>query len=417
MGVSFRKVAQNFGQCDFSQHAKRNIGRFRAFFSGENQAKVRWWEFAQIPKKLNSLRGREKAGSAMKEAFSGQRSAVSQKEAISSQHSAISQSQNKQQNQKRFTTEDTENTEKSGDPVIARDLVIGKAKAEEQERVRQRSEALLKRIGEACDELERLAEENPELVGRVTVGAEEHKEAYLRLKARLALADSAPRCRWIHQDGTTCGSPQMKRHIYCFAHKQMAEAQALALRLPALEDANAIIIGIMRIQKALIDGTISTKTAGLLLYSMQLALQAVRKTTFGQVKGQELVRETVDEEEALSSQQSAFSQSRFTTEDTEDAEEGKERGAVSEPWPKPVEWKPTPDMYRKDTPEGREAYEASFRMKIEPRLGTERRPPRSEIKPSDRAEPLPKGTRFACEPLEAGTRSSALQAELRANQG
>jgi hypothetical protein len=222
--------------------------------------------------KIELPMGTEKAGSAMKEAFSGQRSAVSQKEAISSQHSAISQSQNKQQNQKRFTTEDTENTEKSGDPVIARDLVIGKAKAEEQERVRQRSEALLKRIGEACDELERLAEENPELVGRVTVGAEEHKEAYLRLKARLALADAAPRCRWIHQDGTTCGSPQMKRHIYCFAHKQMAEAQALALRLPTLEDANAIIIGIMRIQKALIDSTISTKTAGLLLYSMQLAL-------------------------------------------------------------------------------------------------------------------------------------------------
>jgi hypothetical protein len=35
---------------------------------------------------------------------------------------------------------------------------------------------------------------------------------------------------------------------------------------------------------------------------------------------------------------------------------------------KQVEWKPTPDMYRMDTPEGREAYEASFRMKIEPLL-------------------------------------------------
>jgi hypothetical protein len=339
-------------------------------------------------------------------AFGSQHSAVSQKEAISTKHSAVGQNQQ----QKPLTPEDTENTEKSGDPMIARDLVIGKAKAEEQERVRQRSEALLKRIGEACDELERLAEENPELVGRVTVGAEEHKEAYLRLKARLALADSAPRCRWVRQDGTTCGSPQMKRHIYCFAHMQMAEAQALALRLPALEDANAIIIGIMRIQKALIDGTISTKTAGLLLYSMQLALQAVGKTTFGQVKGQELVRETVDEEEAISIQQSAFSQNRFTTEDKEDAEEkqglplinaddsdqnrelprmnrnehgsARERGTVSEPWPKPVEWKPTPDMYRKDTPEGREAYEASFRMKIETsgdRPGTS---PRAAVHPS-----------------------------------
>jgi hypothetical protein len=284
-----------------------------------------------------------------------------------------------------------------GDPVVARDLVIGKAKAEEQESVRQRSEALLKRIGEACDELERLAEENPELLGRVTVGAEEHKEAYLRLKARLALADSAPRCRWVRQDGTTCGSPQMKRHIYCFAHRQMAEAQALMLRLPALEDANAIQVGLMRIQKALIEGTISNKTAGLLLYSMQLALQNVGRTTFGQVKGQELVRETVDEEQALADMTIGTSghgnigswerqnQKRFTTEDTESTENKtlplinadyadqnrdvlhvQADGRGLEYRIKPVEWKPTPDMYRMDTREGREAYEASFRKRAKP---------------------------------------------------
>jgi hypothetical protein len=223
---------------------------------------------------------------------------------------------------------------------------------------------------------------------------------------------------------------------------QMAEAQALALRLPALEDANAIIIGIMRIQKALIDGTISTKAAGLLLYSMQLALQAVGKTTFGQVKGQELVRETVDEAEAFSSQQSAFSQSRFTTEDTEDAEEGKtlplmnrnergparERGVVSEPWPKQVEWKPTPDMYRMDTREGREAYEASFKIKIaQPRaplpqqaktglVGDSVAVPQAR-RPQEHAEPLPKGTQFASELLEASNQDPALQAESCANQG
>jgi hypothetical protein len=179
---------------------------------------------------------------------------------------------------------------------------------EENEHVRQRAEALVRKIGEACDELERLAEENPELVGRVTYGAEEHKEAYLRLKARLSLADAAPRCRWIRQDGTTCGSPQMKRHIYCFAHRQMAEAQALALRLPAAEDANAIQIGIMRIQKALIEGTISTKMAGLLLYSMQLAMTNVGRTTFAQVKSEEPVTETVDAAEALREKQTPITE-------------------------------------------------------------------------------------------------------------
>jgi hypothetical protein len=263
------------------------------------------------------------------------------------------------QNQRPFTTEplhgaDTENTEKS------------------KAITRQRAEALVRRIGETCDELERLAEENPELVGRVTRGAEEHKDAYLRLKARLQLADAAPRCRWVRQDGTSCESPQMKKHIYCFAHRQMMEARALALSLPAPEDANAIQIGIMRIQKALIEGTISTKTAGLLLYSMQLALQNVGQTTFGQAKTQELVRTTVDEEEALSSQHSAISQDKTFEMQRNggsggeenfqqlDADERGFKGGI-----RPVEWRPTPDMYRMDTPEGREAYEASFRVKIE----------------------------------------------------
>src|SRR5579859_4402353 len=219
------------------------------------------------------------------------------KEAISNQQLAIGQNQdqNQHQKQKALTTKDTKD-----------------GKANTQKRV----EALLAKIGAACDELDRLAEENPELVGRVTSGAEEHKEAYLRLKARLALADQAPRCRWVRQDGTTCGSPQMKKHIYCFAHAQMMEAQALALRLPAMEDANAIQIGIMRIQKALIEGAISTKMAGLLLYSMQLGITNVGGTTFGQAKAGELVRDTVTVEQAVR-------EDLFTAEDAESAEQSK----------------------------------------------------------------------------------------------
>jgi hypothetical protein len=352
-------------------------------------------------------------------AFSGQHSAISQKEAISTQPSAVSP--------KRFTTEEIWS---SGHRDIrsSENQDLQQMNAEGQERTRQRAEGLVRRIGEACDELEKLAEENPELVGRVTYGAEEHKEAYLRLKARLALADSAPRCRWVRQDGTTCGSPQMKRHIYCFAHKQMAEAQALMLRLPALEDANAIQVGLMRIQKALIEGTISTKTAGLLLYSMQLALQNVGRTTFGQIKAQELVRDTVDEEEALTEEigRSAHRDIRPTENQrpfaAKDAEEAKvsplinadntdqkedllrthaDRRGLGE-----VEWRPTPDMYRMDTPEGMEAYEASFRMKMRTR---ESQPgaavPHEQGRPRENAERLP------------DTRGSAFQAEPRANLG
>jgi hypothetical protein len=174
----------------------------------------------------------------------------------------------------------------------------------------------------------------------------------------------------------------MKRHIYCFAHKQLAEAQALALMLPALEDANAIQIGLMRIQKALLEGTISTKQAGLLLYSMQLALQNVKNLTFGQAKAEEPVTETVDAEEALrekafSIRQSAISQNQHQNQNHtfETQRNGGNGGAEGlpqmdaderglEPRTLPVEWRPSADMFRMDTREGMEAYEATFRMKM-----------------------------------------------------
>ncbi|HET9283925.1 MAG TPA: hypothetical protein VFR24_18405 [Candidatus Angelobacter sp.] len=292
----------------------------------------------------------------------------------------------------------------NGKPLTEKELEEHqRQQMEHQQRIKQRAEALVRRIGETCDELDRLAEENPELVGRVKGGSEEYKDAYLRLKARLSLADAAPRCRWVRTDGTSCGSPQMKKHIYCFAHRQMMEARALALSLPALEDANAIMVGIMRIQKALIDDTISVKKAGLLLYSMQLALQNVGQVTFGQVKTEELVRKTVDEGEAISDQRSAISenqkqhQDRLTTEDAEDTEKNQGlplmstddtdtekslRRSHSKPGEmnaddrgveyrgKPVEWRPPAEVFRMDTREGMEAYEASFKIKIGPRGDT-----------------------------------------------
>ena len=275
----------------------------------------------------------------------------------------------------------------------------GPRELEQQEGIQDRAEALALRLAQTYEELTRLLERNPGVKRQITEGEAKEDKVYQKLKQRLKLADMAPRCRWVRQDGTSCRSPQMKQHIYCFAHIQMAEARTLMLMLPPPEDANAIQVGLMRIQKALIEDTISTKKAGLLLYSMQLALTNVGQTTFGQAKDEELVTETVDEEEAfseeaLSGQHSAVSQNQnpFTTEGTEGTEEEKglprmyadERGL--EDGEKQIEWKPTPDMYKIDTPEAREAYETSFRLKIAPRLGGERRPPQPEIPPNDRAE-------------------------------
>jgi hypothetical protein len=215
----------------------------------------------------------------------------------------------------------------------------GARQLEPQEQVRLRAEALALKLAQTYEELTRLLERNPAVKRQITEGSGKEDRVYQKLKQRLKLADMAPRCRWVRQDGTACRSPQMKQHIYCFAHMQMAEARTLLLKLPPPEDANAIQVGLMRIQKALIEDTISTKKAGLLLYSMQLALTNVGQTTFGQAKDEEMVTATVDEEaafseealseEALSRQQSAISEKQnqhqnqrpFTTEGTEDTEE------------------------------------------------------------------------------------------------
>jgi len=171
---------------------------------------------------------------------------------------------------------------------------------EAKERVRREAEALIRSLGQAYEELTSLLERNPEVARQVTDKTAADEEVYRKLRQNLERAEMAPRCRWIKQDGTACRSPQMRKHIYCYAHRQMMEARALALRLPALEDANAIQIAVMRVQTALIDDTISQKKAGLLLYSLQLAMTNIGQTTFGQAKDEELVTVTVDEQEALS---------------------------------------------------------------------------------------------------------------------
>ncbi|HKR97578.1 MAG TPA: hypothetical protein VJW55_19535 [Candidatus Angelobacter sp.] len=186
-----------------------------------------------------------------------------------------------------------------------------------KERVRQEAAMLMNQLAQTYEALTRLLQQNADVGREVTDRTEAEEEIYRKLRNSLQRANQAPRCRWVRQDGTGCGSPQVRKHIYCYAHKQMMESRALALRLPALEDANAIQISLMRVQKALIDDTITAKKAGLLLYSLQLAMTNVGQTTFGEAEEQELVTELVDEEEAISSQHSAFNPTTFTTEGTE----------------------------------------------------------------------------------------------------
>src|ERR1051326_2448635 len=98
--------------------------------------------------------------------------------------------------------------------VMQRDLV--------REQVRQEASTLVKRVAEGYSALRNLMEQNPWLADEMDAEDKERKRAFDdKLRKGLEKANDAPRCRWVYQGGTSCASPQMRSHIYCYAHRQI----------------------------------------------------------------------------------------------------------------------------------------------------------------------------------------------------
>ena len=90
--------------------------------------------------------------------------------------------------------------------------------------------------------------------------------AYSRtLKAR-----HAPRCAHLKANGDRCGSPAVSGKDLCYFHEK-ALADERPVRLPVLEDANAIQVAVMIVMDGLYRGNLNYKKAALLLYGLQIA--------------------------------------------------------------------------------------------------------------------------------------------------
>ena len=152
--------------------------------------------------------------------------------------------------------------------------------AEEKERTQDEIQRRINEVGEAFRACREFIEQHPEVHYNVKDAEAREHQLYQKLRQNLERADTAPRCEKVREDGTVCGCPQMKGYRYCYAHERMLEMRSGRLELPALEDANAVQMAIMRVQKALIDDEISEKKAGLLLYSLQMASSNLKQTTF-----------------------------------------------------------------------------------------------------------------------------------------
>ena len=167
-----------------------------------------------------------------------------------------------------------------------------KQQLETYQRAQEETRRLINVLGEAFTACDTFIEAHPSSPYGVKDDAQKREhEIYERLRRSLGAADRAPRCEKVREDGTRCGSPQMKGYRYCYAHERMLQQQSQKLELPALEDANGIQMAIMRVQKALIDDEISEKKAGLLLYSLQMASSNLKHTTFTSKDKKDVVTE------------------------------------------------------------------------------------------------------------------------------
>lgn len=120
---------------------------------------------------------------------------------------------------------------------------------------------------------------------------------YKRQLALLQKANAAPRCEHIYADGTKCGCPRMKKGRWCYAHERMKQVRPQKLKLLVMEDANCVILNIAMLQKALLEGTITAKEAGLLFYSTQTGASVLPKVTFKETDPEQVVVEAAEEDE------------------------------------------------------------------------------------------------------------------------
>jgi hypothetical protein len=64
-------------------------------------------------------------------------------------------------------------------------------------------------------------------------------------------------------------------------HERMEETKALKLDLGPMEDPDSIQVGIMKLQRAVIDGVLDAKQIGHLAYLTQIAAWNVTRTSSG----------------------------------------------------------------------------------------------------------------------------------------
>jgi hypothetical protein len=186
------------------------------------------------------------------------------------------------------------------------------ARDEAVEKTREQAAQLMRQLSHAYTAYKDFMGRHPELGLQVTEDEAADPELHGHLRENLERADRAPRCAHIKVDGLRCGSPRMKSAALCYTHQRMAEsrlpAPQQAPRLPSMmmEDANSIQVALMEVTRALLGGQITEKTAGKLLYSLQIAASNLKRLTFHETPQQMAVDQPEESADLRKPQPSSY---------------------------------------------------------------------------------------------------------------
>ena len=105
---------------------------------------------------------------------------------------------------------------------------------------------------------------------------------------------SAPRCRFIKCDGTSCGSPALKNRAFCYFHSRTPDGRKrktsnttkpTLCEVPVLKDDNAIRVAVSNVCRSLANKTLDSRRASTMLYGLQIASAALRRSRFAAQDG------------------------------------------------------------------------------------------------------------------------------------
>ncbi len=148
--------------------------------------------------------------------------------------------------------------------------------------------------------------------------------------------EDVPRCQHVKVNGVQCASPALRRKSHCYFHERAHYERKLAAEnksaprnfgFPLLEDANSIQVALMKTVQMLGSGCLDTKTAGLMLYALQIASSNLRRIEFESQKPTDVVidEDTVDLTRISGPQWSSHD---FKKEDSKEEKSGNEGPAV-----------------------------------------------------------------------------------------